>query len=173
MKYQTIPAMTILALMTASVFSTAAHAHNHKSGLDMCVKNSMKMHPGEIVSLRAEMEEDNHQFELDINADDGMMWEVECDSKTGKVLEVERSVAADDEEFTSQAKVSLDEALAKVLAEYPGVLLNIEYEIEPEGEASYEFDIQDEEGQVWEVEVNAISGKLKSAEKVIYQIGGY
>lgn len=172
MKNQTIPTMTILALMTAGLFSTAAHADKH-SGLDVCVASAMEMHPGEIVSLRAEMEDKNHQFELDINGDDGKMWEVECDSKTGKVLEVERSVAGDDPEFTSQAKVSLDAALKTVLAEYPGVLLNIEYEIEPEGEASYEFDIQTENGEVWEVEVDAVTGELKPAEKVLYQIGGY
>lgn len=172
MKNQTIPAMTILALMTAGLFSTAAHADKH-SALDVCVASAMEMHPGEIVSLRAEMEDKNHQFELDINGDDGKLWEVECDSKSGKVLEVERSVAADDKEFTSQAKVSLDAALKTVLAEYPGVLLNIEYEIEPEGEASYEFDIQAKDGQVWEVEVDAVTGKLKPAEKVLYQIGGY
>lgn len=172
MNNKTIPAMTILALMTAGLFSTAAHADKH-SGLDVCVASALEMHPGEIVSLRAEMEEKNHQFELDINGDDDKMWEVECDSKSGKVLEVERSVAADDKEFTSQAKVTLDAALKTVLAEYPGVLLNIEYEIEPEGEASYEFDIQAEDGQVSEVEVDAVTGKLKTAEKVLYQIGGY
>lgn len=172
MNIKTIPSMTILALMTAGLFSTAAHAHDHtKGGLDMCVKNAMELHPGEIVSLRAEMEDKNHQFELDIDGDDGKQWEVECDSKTGKILDVEREVAADDEEFTSQAKVRLDEALKTALDAYPGAVMKIEYEIEDSG-PSYEFDIKDKDGQLWEVEVDAVTGELKPVEKVLYQIGG-
>lgn len=165
--------LSILALMTAGVFSAAAYADHHENGLDICVKNALEAHPGDIVSLRAEIENNNHQFELDINGDDGKMWEVECDSKTGKILEVERSVAADDAEFTSQAKISPDEALKTALAVHSGVLLNIEYEIEPEGGASYEFDIQTDDGQVWEIEVDAVTGETDPAEKVLYQIGGY
>lgn len=171
MKNQTIPAMTILALMTAGLFSTAAHADKH-SGLDVCVASAMEMHPGEIVSLRAEMEDKNHQFELDIKGDDGKSWEVECDSKSGKVLEVEREVAADDKEFTSQAKVRLDAALKTALDAYPGAVMKIEYEIEENNKPSYEFDIKTADGQLLEVEVDAITGELKPVEKVLYQIGG-
>lgn len=171
MKNQTVPSMAILALMTAGLFSTTAQAHNHvKGGLDMCVKNAMEMHPGEIVSLRAEMEDKNHQFELDIKGDDGKYWEAECDSKSGKVLEVEREVAADDEEFTSKAKVLLGAALKTAQNEYSGAVMKIEYEIEESG-PSYEFDIKADDGQLWEVEVDAVSGELKPAEKVLYQIG--
>lgn len=169
MNIKTIPAMTILALMTAGLFSTATHADKHAS-LDKCVASAMELHPGKIVSLRAEMEDKNHQFELDIDGDDGKQWEVECDSKTGKVLETEREVAADDEEFTSQAKVRLDEALKTALDAYPGAVMKIEYEIEDSG-PSYEFDIKAEDGQLLEVEVDAISGELKPVEKVLYQIG--
>lgn len=169
MNIKTIPAMTILALMTAGLFTTAAHADKHAS-LDKCVASAMELHPGKIVSLRAEMEDKNHQFELDIDGDDGKQWEVECDSKTGKVLETEREVAADDEEFTSQAKVRLDEALKTALDAYPGAVMKIEYEIEDSG-PSYEFDIKAEDGQLLEVEVDAISGELKPVEKVLYQIG--
>ncbi|THK42708.1 peptidase M4 [Methylophaga sp. SB9B] len=162
--------MTILALMTAGLFSTAAHADKH-SGLDVCVASAMEMHPGEIVSLRAEMEDKNHQFELDIKGDDGKNWEVECDSKTGKVLETEREVAADDKEFTSQAKVRLDAALKTALDAYPGAVMKIEYEIEDSG-PSYEFDIKTDDGKLLEVEVDAVSGELKPVETVLYQIGG-
>lgn len=170
MNIKTIPAMTILALMTAGLFTTAAHADKHAS-LDKCVASAMELHPGEIVSLRAEMEDKNHQFELDIKGDDGKNWEVECDSKSAKVLETEREVAADDEEFTSQSKVRLDEALKTALDAYPGAVMKIEYEIEAEGTPSFEFDIKAEDGQLWEVEVDAVSGELKPVEKVLYQIG--
>lgn len=64
--------------------------------------------------------------------------------------EIERAVSADDAEFTSQAKISPDEALKTALAVHSGVLLNIEYEIEPD----------------------AVTGETDPAEKVLYQIGG-
>jgi len=86
------------------------------------------------------------------------------------VLETEEEVHAGDTAFTGKAKIGLDTAVKTVLAKYPGAVIKIEYEIEPDGIA-YEFDIQGKDGKVTEVEVNAITGKLGSPEEVLYQVG--
>jgi uncharacterized membrane protein YkoI len=129
------------------------------------------MHPGKAVSVRFEIEGGKRQYEVDIKGKDGKHWEVECDAKTGKVLQVEREVAADDPEFTSRAKVRLDAAMKTALDRYPGTVMKIEYEIEKGGSVAYEFDIRTADGRLLEVEVDAVTGKLKDAEEVLWQIG--
>jgi uncharacterized membrane protein YkoI len=163
----------LITMMVASMFiasSAYAASPEFKGPLDICVQSALAKYPGVVTSLRAEIEDGKTQYELDIAGNDGKFWEAECDSKTGKVTETEQEVAADDPAFTSKAKVTLDAALKTALAKYPGAVIKIEYEIEPDGVA-YEFDIKTAGGKVLEVEVDAITGKLGTPEEVVYQIG--
>ncbi|CAG0972447.1 hypothetical protein MTYP_01309 [Methylophilaceae bacterium] len=163
----------LLAIAMASMFiAPVAYAdkHGHKAAIDNCVKAAQAKFPGKLTSVRAEIEDGKSQYEIDIAGNDGKFYEAECDAKTGKITETEREVAADDPEFTSKAKVSLETALATALAKYPGAVIKIEYEVEPDGIA-YEFDIKTADGKVLEVEVDAITGKLGDPEEVLYQIG--
>src|SRR5690606_2995805 len=108
----------ILTLLIASMFiapSAYAAGTQLKGPLDVCVQAALTKFPGKVTSLRAEIEDGKAQYELDITGNDGKFWEAECDAKTGKVLETEQEVAADDPAFTSKAKVSLDAALKTAL----------------------------------------------------------
>ena len=155
----------------AAMFALPAQADNHLNyGVDKCIKAALDKHAGKVVSLRGELEEGKAQYEVDIKGKDGKIYEAECDAATGKVLETEEEVHAGDQAFTGKAKVGLDAALKTVLAKYPGAVIKIEYEIEPESIA-YEFDIQGKDGKVTEIEVNAVTGKLGSPEEVLYQVG--
>jgi uncharacterized membrane protein YkoI len=160
-------------LLLAALFSLAAipvaHAEKYDD-LGACYKAAQAMHPGKVTSVRGELENGKVQYELDIAGKDGKNWEVECDAKTGKVVESEGEVAGNDPAFTSKAKVSLDVAIKTALAKYPGAVASIEYEVEPEGIA-YEFDIITNDGKTLEIEVDAVSGKLGEPEEVLYQIG--
>src|SRR3546814_177139 len=159
----------LIAMSLATMFAAPlAYADHHGStALDNCVKAALGKHDGKIVSLRAEVEDGNSQYEVDIKGKDGKIYEAECDAKTGKILETEGEVSPGDSSFTSKAKVSLDAALKTALAKYPGAVQKIEYEIEEDGVA-YEFDIQTKDGKLIEVEVDAVSGKLGSPEEVLY-----
>ena len=54
----------------------------------------------------------------------------------------------------------------------PGEIIEYETSIEADGSISYEFDIKGKDGKEWEVEVDAITGKLaEKKEQEIYQIG--
>lgn len=53
----------------------------------------------------------------------------------------------------------------------PRQVLGIEYQLEADGQVAYEFDIRNADGDILEVEVNAVDGKLEGAEQVLYQIG--
>ena len=142
------------------------------AALDACVKASLAVHPGKIKSLSAEIEDGKRQYELDIKGLDGNYWEVECDAMTGKIKRFEREIHEHTEAFQAKAKISREAATQAVLAKYPGKVINTEYDIEDDGEISYEFIIEGSDGRFTEIEVDAVSGKLAGEEEVHYHIGG-
>ncbi|WP_204369055.1 PepSY domain-containing protein [Methylocucumis oryzae] len=50
-------------------------------------------------------------------------------------------------------------------------VVEVEYEIEPDGKASYEFDIKTKDGKEMKVEVDATSGEIVEANSELYQVG--
>ena len=52
-----------------------------------------------------------------------------------------RGADADDSLFKARARVSVADAKATVLAAHPGTIAELEYEIEANGAATYEFDV--------------------------------
>lgn len=162
-----------IALATAFV-STLANAGNPFSGkVESCMKAALAKHPGEVLTLEAELSKGKPQYEFDIKGKDGKEWEVECLAKTGKVIEEEEEVAsADDPAFKGKAKITQDDAKKVALGKYPGEVIDSELSIESDGNISYEFDIKVASGKEMEVEVDAVTGKLsEDPEEEIYQIG--
>lgn len=161
----------VAALATALLcggFTQASHAHNGK--MEACMKAALAKHPGKIISLEAEIEKGKPIYEFDILGDDGKEWEVECDAKTGKIAEEEREVSsADDPAFN--AKITLEEAQEIALKTKPGKIVETEFSVESDGKSSYEFDIVGDDGVEWEVEVDAMTGKIVEVERETYQIG--
>ncbi len=160
-----------LAYAAGTVPHDTKHSFNGK--MEVCMGAALAMHPGEVYKLRAEIEQGKMQYEFKIKGNDGKLWEVECDAKTGKVVEWEQNFAsADAPEFKAIAKITTDEAKKLVLAVKPGEVTRTEFSLESDGSASYEFDIKAADGRVWEVEVDAVTGKLgEEPEEEIYQIG--
>ena len=68
--------------------------------------------------------------------------------------------SVDDEAFKKNLKVTEKEAIAIALKAHPGTVQEVEYEIEENGDASYELDIVDDKGVETKVEVNAANGKI-------------
>ena len=68
-------------------------------------------------------------------------------------------------------KIGVEEARKVALEAHPGEVVELEYEIEADGAASYEFDIKTKEGKEIKVEVDATSGKIVEANSEVYQIG--
>jgi uncharacterized membrane protein YkoI len=165
----------ILAVALASVFmSTAAYAApKHVGKMETCMKAALAKHPGEVLTLEAEISEGKAQYEFDIKDKDGKEWEVECTAKTGKVVEEEQEVAsAEDPAFKAKAKISQDDAKKIALEKFPGEIVDSEFSIEASGNPSYEFDIKTKDGKEMEVEVDAVTGKLEeNPEEELYQIG--
>lgn len=139
--------------------------------LGKCVEKALGKYDGEIVKLEYKMEAKTAVYEFDIQTADGKAWEVECDVKTGAITETEEEVAVDDPRFASQAKFSEEQARATALAAYPGRVVEVEYELESDGKASYEIDILQKDNDEVKVEVDATTGKIVEVSYEGYQIG--
>lgn len=139
--------------------------------LGKCVKAALSVKQGNIVKVEFKTEKNRGIYEFDIRTPDGKSWDLECDAKTSKITEIEEEVTADDPRFKALAKVTEGEARATALAAHPGTVVEVEYELEPDGKASYEFDIRGANNKEVKVEVDATSGKIVEVSYEIYQIG--
>ncbi|MDD2833275.1 MAG: PepSY domain-containing protein [Methylotenera sp.] len=163
-------------IATAFFATTAVAGHDTikpktYDSLGKCVKAALTKKEGTIVKVEFKSENKKGVYEFDIEAADGKSWDVECDAKSGKVTEIEEEVTADDPRFKALAKVSEDDARATALAAHPGTVVEVEYELESDGKASYEFDILEADKEEIKVEVDATTGKIVEVSYEEYQIG--
>lgn len=111
-------------------------------------------------------------YEIEVRGTDGREWELMCDAMTGTIYEIEQEAHdASDPLFQEQAKVSEEEARAKALSLYPGKVEEVEYELESNGDASYEIDLISSDGTEFKVEVNATTGEIVEVSVEAWQIG--
>jgi uncharacterized membrane protein YkoI len=101
-------------------------------------------------------------YEIEARDHKGVVWEFECRAEGGgTIFKVTREVeSTSDPLFKEAGGVSEEDARAKALAEYPGTLIETEYERVIPGNALYEFDIIGKHGQIHRVEVSAVSGEI-------------
>ncbi len=164
-------------LVAAALLANTAFADhesikpNKADSLGKCVKAALTAHEGKIVKLELKSENKKPMYEFDIESADGTAWDVECDVASGKIIEIEQEVKADDAKFKALAKVSEADAKATALAAHPGTIVETEYELEPDGKASYEFDILEADKEEIKVEVDATTGKIVEKSYEVYQIG--
>jgi uncharacterized membrane protein YkoI len=169
--------LTLGAAVLAAAFTSTAMA-DHASikpkaydSLGKCVKAALSKHDGKIVKLEMKSEKKVAMYEFDVESADGTAWDIECNVKTSKITEVEEEVKATDSRFVALAKVSEADAKATALAAHPGKVTETEYELEPDGKASYEFDIEEADSEEIKVEVDATTGKIVEVSYEVYQIG--
>lgn len=165
------------ALVATALFANTAFA-NHDTikpaaydSLGKCVKAALAKKDGKIVKLEMKSESKSPTYEFDIEMADGTAWDIECSVRTSKVTEIEEEVAADNAKFAALAKVSEADAKATALAAHPGEVVEVEYEIEPDGKGSYEFDILEADHEEVKIEVDATTGKIVETSYEVYQIG--
>ncbi len=139
---------------------------------ERCMQAALKRQPGHIIKVEGKTEQGKSIYEFDIRASNMTDWDIECDAQSGKITEVEQEVEQTSHPlFAARKKISESDAKAIALKQYPGRLKEIEYEIEEDGAASYEFDIVEKDGKEMKVEVDASSGKIVEANQEHWQIG--
>lgn len=163
--------ITSAALMAVSTFAVA-DSHHHPYQFEKCMAAALDERPGDIVKVEFKNEDGGHFYEFDIHGIDGADWDIECNAYRGVISEVEREVdSVKHPLFKAKMKVSEAAARKTALAIYPGEIVEVEYEIEPNGAASYEFDIDTTLNQEMKVEVDATTGEIVEANRELWQIG--
>ncbi len=174
------PVLTIklASFMLALGFPGIALAHpepaSNTAKLETCLAAASKIRAGAFVKVEylSPSAEGMPSFEIEVRDADGSEWEFMCDAAAGHIYEVETEVdSSSDEPFKSRAEVSEQQARRAALDLYPGAVQEVEYEIESNGDATYEFDIVDKSGVEWKVEVSAASGKVIEVHVEQWEIG--
>lgn len=165
--------ITVLITTLLAMISTTSMA-DHRGGLHACLKAASAIKEGYYAKLEYLTFTDRgiKAYEIEIHDKDGVEWELMCDIAKGTIFEIEREVESlSDPLFKSRMKVDEKTAAQTALALYPGKLVHTEYEIESNGDASYEFDIYDRPGVTWKVEVDAASGEIVEVAMEEWDIG--
>jgi uncharacterized membrane protein YkoI len=158
------------SLAAAVLFAAGAYAADES--FEACLKAVLSTHPGRIVKVEMKTENSARVYEFDVRADDHADWDIECTAESGQITEVEREVnSPSDPLFAAKRKIDEAKATELALKAYPGDVKEIEYEIESNGEASYEFDILTRDGREMKVEVDAASGRIVEADPEFWQVG--
>lgn len=167
-----LAAAAALGLAVAGSAAAASKMPEVKYSVEKCVPTVLAKYPGEVLQVVLKPESGQPVWEIEIAARDGKLWDVECSGATGKIVEVEQRFAtADAAGFKEKVKVPEATARATALAKHPGTVTMVEFEIEEDGRAVYEYDIRLADGSHIRVEVDAGSGKLHEASPVLLVIG--
>jgi uncharacterized membrane protein YkoI len=170
-----IPATLGATLILAATAASAASFTMPKTGVPMetCLQAALAKYDGPVVKLELKTERGVPTYEFEIQRRPAESHELECDANRGVITEEEREVdSPEDPAFKAKRKVSEAEAKAIAVKAHPGEVVEVEYEIESDGAASYEFDIRTPAGQEVKLEVDAATGRIiEDDEEEIYQIG--
>lgn len=163
-------------LLVLLVFSINAHANDEyaygKKYFEDCLKAVMDTKSGIVIKVEMKIEDDMSIYEFDIRDEDNKDWDVECAADTSEVIEIEEETfGVQHPKFLKHMKINLEEAKAIALTKYPGEIIEIEYEIEEDGLAVYEFDINTDDGKEMKVEIDANTGAFHEETLEIWQIG--
>ncbi len=159
--------LLVPGLLSLSSLATAADRN-----LESCIEAIANQKPGAMVKLEKVEGEGKRLYEFEMRDVNGFEWEFMCDADTGKIVEMESEVRSPESLSFRQASRYTEEDAARVaLKRFPGRIEEVEYEIEENGEPTYEFDIVDAKGRETKVEVNAANGKIIEVWTESWEIG--
>ena len=162
---------TVIGSAIMLTISSLVNVQAADQGIEKCIAAAQQQKAGRFVTLEKLNVSGKAVYELEIVDPNGFQWEFMCDVKTGKIFEVESEVeSVNSLAFKKKMKVTEEDAKAIALKVYPGVIEEVEYEIEENGDASYEFDIVNK-GVETKVEVDAATGKIIEVSIEEWQIG--
>lgn len=158
----------------ASLMHSSVAQAEPDSSLEQCLRAAQSIQAGDFIKLEYlnPSAEGGPAYEIELRAANGREWEFMCDARDGNIFEIEQEASsADDPLFKGKAKVSLADAKATVLQLYSGNIEEVEYEIEANGDPSYEMDVVDGSGTEFKIEVDAITGAIIEVAVEQWEIG--
>ncbi len=146
------------------LFGTVAIAQDN-TAFDACRKAVGEITQDPIVKMKLKTKKGVEYYKVKAKSADGAKWEFKCDN-TGNIFEKEQELPdANHPAFAALKKTDEAQARKIALEAYPGRISEVEYEINTDGFAVYEFEIKMADGREMEVEVDAETGKIIKAEE--------
>ncbi len=140
--------------------------------LDACREAALAVKAGHVIKIELKQEDEKEIYEFDIRDSENKDWDIECDVATAKIVEIEEeALGTNDPRFREYMKIHLAKAKEIGLGLYPGEIIEIEFELEEDGRAVYEFDIATENGKEMKIEIDAATGEIHEETREIWQIG--
>lgn len=159
----------LLMLTAAAPMAVVA---NEPDNFERCMNTVLAEKPGQVMKVEFKLEDEQQVYEFNVRGMDGHDWDLECHKATGEILELEQEVLHPNHPlFKANVKFNEQEARVVALAVYPGKIIEVEYEIEANGDSSYEFDIDTFKGQEIKVEIDAASGEIIEVNEELWQVG--
>jgi uncharacterized membrane protein YkoI len=139
---------------------------------------ALKRVPGEVLETEIEKDKGKLIWSFDIETEEGQIMDVEIDANTGAVLKVEEDTEDESDGdgnehepsvteqagLAKQAKITKEQATEIALKRVPGEVKESEIEKE-KGKLIWSFDIQTSEGKIFDVEIDANSGRVLKVEE--------
>jgi uncharacterized membrane protein YkoI len=167
-------ALAVTGICTIGILAVAPVAADTEE-LDDCLEQVYEIkHTKDFVKVEylSVTHDGDPSFEIEARDADGMEWEFMCEADDGEIYEIEQEVgSADDPWFKKHSQVSEQQARQTVTDLYPGTVKEIEYEIESNGDVTYELDVIDDQGTEFKVEVDAVSGDVIEVHVEEWEIG--
>ena len=160
-----------LAAAPAPAMDIGEYADADDKTLEQCLQAALDVFGGEALNVEYKFEDGEPVYDFDILAPDGVRWEVEVGAENAMIREIEREVGKTDPMFAGRAAISEDDARAAALTMFPGEIESVEYGVETDGTAVYEFDIVLAGGGEMNVEIDAATGAVVEANPELWEIG--
>jgi uncharacterized membrane protein YkoI len=160
--------------IVAALALAAATPIAHAGALEDCLEAAQAIQSGDFLKLEYldPSADGEPAYEIELRTAEGREWEFMCDAEDGTIFEIEQEVSSPDHPlFMAGMKVSLEDAKKKVMSLYPGEVEEVEYEIEANGDASYEMDVVDGSGTEFKIEVDAATGDIIEVAIELWEIG--
>ncbi|WP_306603099.1 PepSY domain-containing protein [Azonexus sp.] len=126
------------------------------------LRSLLAKYPGHILELELKQGADARLiYEIQIIQQDGRLREFVIDARTGELIN-----ASGHRQEVLRSLKTLPDILDRLPARYRGVVQEIELEYDQEGRYFYEIEVRLADGRVFELDVDAISGKILNGEEV-------
>ena len=163
---------SLLSLIFVVPIVHAADTVTKSGAFEQCREKATALRPGQVIKVELKQEEGVEIYEFDIRDEENHDWDIECSAASGEIVEIEEEIfGINDPRFSEQMKIGYSKAKAIALENYPGEIIEIEYELEDSGLAVYEFDILQASGREMKIEINARNGELHETSVEMWQVG--
>lgn len=167
-------ASPLLATVGVLCMVGGTEAQPRTDALERCLEAARAVKDGSFVKVEklSVVQGGEPTYEIEIRDSEGTEWELMCAIRDARIYEIEREARnAEDPAFKGKAKVSRQAAAATATAMFPGRIKETEFEIEANGDPTYEFDIVGSDGREFKVEVDAVSGRIIEVAVEEWEIG--